>query len=462
MPGDNRLKKLNRLSFWQFIILLSLFSVQTSFAQNVFPPKIDLESAVEKALENNPQTKMTEKGIRIAELKIDEVKLSKKPLVQFSSSVTGGNNPVFVFGSRLEQGRFGASNFAIDSLNHPNPLINFRSQINAQKSIYDQRQTISRIRQAQIGKSQAELQAEFVRQQLSFNVIRTYYGTVLAKEMVKVSDEAIKSAKANSKKAKDMVEVGMTTDADHLAAEVEVANAFQQKLEAENNLFTSNAALNITLGDKPEFEREYTDDLTEKYFPIEDRNELIRIALENRPEYQKADLAIKTNQEQKKAIINKQKLPEINAFGNFGYSSPYLANGSTDFTVGVSLTYTLFDAGKKNKLDQATEAESLAELEKENLANQIRIEVIQAEQNFKTARGKILVSISTIAQAEEVLRITKDRYNACLVTFNEVIRAETALTRAKSSLLMARYEYTIAYASVLLATGRLNDVRVFK
>lgn len=439
-----------------------ILTASTTFAQSVFPPKIDLQSAVDKVLESNPQTKMTEKGIKLAELKIDEAKLSKKTFVQFSSSITGGNNPVFVFGSRLEQGRFTTANFAIDALNDPAPLVNFRSQINAQKSLYDQRQMTSRITQAQIGKSQAELQAEFVRQQLRFNVIRTYYGTVLAKEMVKVSDEAIKSAKANSKKAKDMVEVGMTTDADYLAAEVELANANQQKLEAESNVFTTNATLNVMLSEKPETEREYTEDLTEKYFPIEDRDELIKIALENRPEYQKADLTIKTNQEQKKAIINKQKLPEINAFGNFGYSSPYLANGSTDFTVGVSLTYTLFDAGKKNRLEQVAEAESLAELEKQNLANQIRIEVIRAEQSYKTSQAKIQVSITTIAQAEEVLRITKDRYNAGLVTFNEVIRSENALVRAKSSLLMARYEYYIAYASVLLATGRLNDVRVFK
>ncbi len=448
-----------RLLYSLTIFLVLILSASSTFAQL---PKLDLESAVEKTLENNPQTKMTEKGIKLAELKIDEAKLSKKPFVQFTSSATGGNNPVFVFGSRLEQGRFGASNFAIDALNSPNPIINFRSQISAQKSIYDQKQTLSRINQAQIGKSQAELQAEFVRQQLRFNVIRVYYGTVLAKEMVKVSQEAINSAKETSKKAKDLVEVGMRTDADYLAAEVEVANANQQKLEAESKVFTNNAILNITLGEKPEFEHEYTDELREKYFPIENRDELIRIALENRPEYQKADLAIKNSQEQKKAIINKQKLPEINAFGNFGYSSPYLANGSTDFTVGVSLTYTIFDAGKKNRLEQTAETESLAELEKENLANQIRIEVIRAEQNFQTARGKILVSVKSIEQANEALRITYDRYQYGLITFSELARAENALVQAKSSLLMARYEYYIAYASVLLATGRLNDVRVFK
>jgi outer membrane protein len=470
MSAQLKIAKNLRLLYWQLLLLIFLLMVSTpaqsllppNRSESLIPPKLSLEGAVEKALENNPQTRIAEQGIKLAELKIDEANLAKKPFVQFTSSVTGGNNPVFVFGSRLEQGRFAPSNFALDSLNQPDPLINFRSQVSVQKMLFDQKQSASRVTRARLGRSQAELQLEIVRQELRFQIIRTYYGTVLAQEMLKVSKEAVKSAKANSKKAKDMVEVGMTTEADYLAAEVELANASQHKLEAESGVFTTNAALNIILGRPPEFESEYTDDLTEKYFPLEDRNELIAIALENRPEMQKAELAIESSREQKKALVNQQKLPQVNAFGNFGYSSPYLAAGSTDFTVGVSLTYTLFDAGRKNRLEQATESESLVALEKENLANQIRLEVIRAEQNYQTSRAKIQVSIKTIAQAEEVLRITKDRYTTGLVIFNEVIRAENALVGAKSGLLAARFEYTISYASVLLATGRLNDVRVFR
>ncbi len=227
--------------------LLGVFAAAT-FAQSIFPPKLDLEAAVEKALTNNPQTKISEAGIKVAEAKIAESKTGKKPFVQFSQSIIRSNNPVFVFGSLLEQGRFGASNFAVDSLNNPNGLFNFRSVVSAQKPIFDQRQTSSRVAQAENAKTIADFQAEEVRQKLRFEVIRNYYGVVLGQEMVTVSAEAVKSAEANAKKAKDMAEVGMTTDADYLAAEVETANGNQQKIEVENNLYTTVAALNITLG----------------------------------------------------------------------------------------------------------------------------------------------------------------------------------------------------------------------
>ncbi len=442
------------------LLTITIASAAGVKAQSIIPPKLELDDAVDKALANNPQTKVSDSRLKVADLKIKEAKTGRQPFMQFSQSVIQSNNPVFVFGSLLEQGRFGASNFAVDSLNNPNGLTNFRSLVSGRMPLFDQRQTKARVDLASTAKSQAELQAEAVRQQLRFEVVRNFYGSVLGKEMLKVSDEALRSAEANRKKTKDMVDVGMTTDADLLAAEVELANAGQQKLEAESGLTVTTAALNLLLGDKPELDRDIIGDLQEKYFPLDDQDELIRTAFANRPDYLSSELAIKNSKRQTKAVKDLD-LPRVDAFGNFGYSSPYIANGSTDYTVGVSLTYTLFDAGRKARTEQAVEAETLAESEKQVLASQISLSVVRAFQDHKTAKAKIQVSIKSITQAEESLRIVQDRYKFGLTTFNEVIRSESALVRAKHNLLTARYEYYVSYASLLLATGRLTDVRLF-
>ncbi len=439
--------------------LLVLFVTIVFSAGTVFPQS--LENAVEKALNNNPRTKLAESKIKIAELKVNEAKVGKQPLVQFSQSVVRSNNPVFVFSSLIEQGRFSTSSFGIESLNNPKASTNFRSQVSVQMPLFDQRQTRSRFDQAEIGRRQANLQAESVRQQLRFDVVRAFYGVVLGEEMLRMRKDAVRSAKANRKKSKDMADVGLTNEADVLAAEVELADSEQRKFETENQLITTMAALNLMLGDNPEVERILIGDLEEKYFPICDQDELIRTALENRPDYLSSELAIKYSQRQTKAVKD-QKLPRVDAFGNFGYSSPYITNGSADYTVGVSLSYTLFDAGRKLRTEQAVEAETLAEGEKQVLANEISLGVVRAFQNFKTARSKIKVSIKSISQADEALRIVQDRYHFSLTTITEVIRAEAALVRAKYDLLSARYEYYVSYASVLLATGRLTDVRLFE
>lgn len=455
-----KLNSLRSLPYLSVLVVMLAASVAGVMAQSSDAPRLELDDAVDKALANNPQTKVTESRLKIAGLKIDEAKSGRKPLVQFSQSIINSNNPVFVFGSLLEQGRFGTANFAIDALNRPDPLTNFRSLVSAQMPLFDQRQTKARVDMASTARSQAELQSEAVRQQLRFDVVRDFYGAVLGKELLKVSDEAVRSADANRKKAKDMVDVGMTTDADFFAAEVELANAGQQKLEAASRLAVTKAGLNLLIGDKPEIEREIIGDLQEKYFPVDDQAELIRTAFAKRPDYLSSELAIKNSQRQTKAVKDLD-LPRIDAFGNFGYSSPYIANGSTDYTVGVSLSYTLFDAGRKTRKALAAEAETLADSERQVLASQISLGVVRAFQEHKTAKAKIQVSIKSIMQAEETLRIVKDRYKSGLTTFNEVIRSESALVRAKHSLLTARYEYYVSYASLLLATGQLTDVRLF-
>jgi len=435
------------------------FETTAQTGGSVFPPRIDLETAVEKALENNPQIKIADAVTRLADAKIAEAKAGRMPSVEFSQSVVRSNNPVFVFGSLLEQGRFRESNFSLDALNNPGGLSNFRSLVSFQQPLFDRKQTGSKTSQAEIAKRQSVLHAEKVRQELSFDVFRSYYSVVLGRELLAVSLEAVKSAEANCKKTKDMVEVGMTTDADFLAADVELSSARQQLLEAENNLVAATAALNIAIGQRADRQYELTGDLTEKYFPLDEQNDRIRIAFENRPDYKSAELAVEIAREQSRAVKN-QKLPQVSAFGNFGYSSPYIANGSTDYTVGVNLSYTLFDAARKPRREQSATAEAIAELEKESLGNQIRLDVIRALQNYKTARAKIQVSIKSITQAAEALKMIHDRYKFGLTTFNEVLRAESALVRSKHNLLISRFDYLTGYASVLLATGELTDVRL--
>lgn len=461
IAGQYRSERRRSLSWPSAALIALVLLVSAAAAQTGIPPTLDLRTAVQRSIDGNPITKISESKVRIAEWKIREARTGTLPTVSFTQSVVGSNNPVFVFGSLLEQGRFGPSNFSIDSLNKPDSLVNFRSQVNLQLPLFDQRQTKSRVSAASIAKRQAELVAEETRQRLRFDVVRTYFGVILDRGMVNVSTEAVKTADANRKKTRDMVDVGMTTEADLLAAEVEFANAGQRKLESESKLVTTLAALNIAIGEKPDLVHVLAGELTEKFFPVEDQEELIRIALESRPDYQRVVLGLESSRVQIRSAKD-TGLPRIDVYSNLGYSSPYVANGSSDYTIGASLTYTLFDPGRKARIAQAAEGEVLAGLEREVLGDQIRLEVIRSLQAFKTSDAKIRVSIKSIAQAEEALRIVEDRYKGGLTTFNEVLRAGLAVTKAKQDLLTTRYEYYISYAQILLATGRLNDVRWFE
>jgi outer membrane protein TolC len=421
---------------------------------------LTLPLAVEIALRTNPLTRATASGREIADARLDEARAGRFPIVQLSESVMNGNNPVFVFGSLLEQARFRQQNFDLRSLNNPDPLNNFRFSLTVKAPLFDQRQTATRVNQAQLGREQADAETKRIAQQIRFETLRAFYGVLLARANKEVADEAVKLAEADVKRSRDRVEAGTSVASDLLSAEVQLADFRQRQIEAEGEIVTAQAALNTALGLPINTPQKVTGQLIEKAFNLAEQDELIRQALGSRPDYRRAELSLRSSAEQVKGARG-EYLPRVDVFANAGASRNNWVSGSGDYIIGASVTFNLFDAGRNARINQARAAESLAASQQEHLANQIRLEVVRACQQFVSARERVKVAERVIAHATEALRIVQDRYNEGLTTITEALRAETALTRAQSNLLSARYDYYVGYAALLLASGRLTDVEPF-
>lgn len=421
---------------------------------------LSLSEAVEIALSKNPLTRAAAAGRELADAQLASARATRWPTFQVSESWTTSNNPVFVFGSLLEQGRFGPENFLINSLNNPDALTNFRGGFSVRVPLFDQRQSKARIEVAKLGQQQADQRTELVAQQVRFEVLKSYYGVLLAQSRVMIANEAIQIGMGDLKTIKDKFETGFVVRSDLLAAEVQLAEFRQQKIQAEGDVATAQAALSTALGLPANSTHTITDELSERVFYVETPDELKRQALLNRPEYARATLAVLGN-ERKVRGARDEALPRVDAFSTVAMSGRSPVTGSSDYAVGASVTVNLFDAGRRARVNEARAAEAIARAEQEHLANQISFEVVSAYQQFVSARERLLVVAQTTTQAREALRIVQDRYLEGLTTITEVLRAELALVRARTDTQKARHDHYVAYANVLLATGRMKDVRPF-
>lgn len=458
-------RQLRRIKLVLCLFLLSaLTSSQSVFGQQGRTSQtgaLTLPQAVEIALRRNPLTAAAAAGRTLADAQLEEARSGRKPVIQASETFTNSNNPVFVFGSLLEQGRFGPNNFAIGSLNNPAPLTNFRSALTVRFPLFDQRQTETRVTLAKIKRQQADLRTNQVEQQLRFEVVRAYYGVLVSQARVSVADEAMKTAEADVKRARDLFETGITVHSDLLAAEVQLSEFRQQRIQANADVATAVAALNTALGLPVETPPGLSGELSDRNFTIESVDFLSAQALQNRPDYQQAISSVEATTAQVHGARG-EWLPRVDTFATAGTSTRNLVSGgSTDYAVGATVTFNVFDAGRKARSDQAQANESIARAEAERLANQIRFEVVRAYQQYISARERLAVVAEASAQAAETLRIVQDRYHSGLTTITELLRAETALVRARTDVLAARYDQYIGYASVLLAAGRLKDVTRF-
>ncbi|HSR13581.1 MAG TPA: TolC family protein, partial [Thermodesulfobacteriota bacterium] len=119
-------------------LLFTFVSISFSQVTAAGPPataaaegrRLSLKEAVDLALERNPAIRAAASGRKIADAQLSEARAGRWPLVQFSETFTRSNNPVFVFGSLLEQHRFTAQNFDIGNLNHPDSINNYRTALN--------------------------------------------------------------------------------------------------------------------------------------------------------------------------------------------------------------------------------------------------------------------------------------------------------------------------------------------
>lgn len=421
---------------------------------------LTLSEAVELALTNNPMVHASSAGVAAAAAGVSEARAGRLPVLKFNERYTNSNNPVYVFGSLLEQGRFGQDNFDVNFLNDPGSLSNFRSSVNLQVPLFNRFQVRSGIEQARIRHEQSQSDADWVRQQIRLHVIESYFGLLVAEQRKDVAAEAVRTAESEVASIQAKVEQGLAVRSDLLAMEVQLAEFRQQLVQANGDEQTALAALNTVLSVPIGSAMSLDGRLQDRDFTVPEQSALIQTALSRRPDYLKAAKQVELAEQQVR-VARGDWWPDLNLFAQVGHSTQDFSNGSGDFAVGASLNFDIVDFGRPARIEQALARTRAAQAEQERTGNQVSLEVVQALQRFLTSKQRLQLTSTAVEQATEAQRIVQDRFDVGLTTVTEVLRAQTALLRAQLNQLGARYEHYLGYAQVLLASGSLDDVSPF-
>jgi hypothetical protein len=87
----------------------------------------------------------------------------------------------------------------------------------------------------------------------------------------------------------------------------------------------------------------------------------------------------------------------------------------------------------------------------------IRLEVRRAYADLHAAQQRIAVAQAAVAEAEESLRITQNRYTAGLANVTDLLRTETAVLESRTRHLAAVHDQRIAAVGLELAAGKLTE-----
>lgn len=419
---------------------------------------LSLQQAIAIALERNPQHKAALAETRAAKADVKEAQSFFYPRITFSEAATLSNDPVYVFGTRLRQSRFTAADFALNQLNHPDPIGNFATRFVAQWNLFDSFSTTYNARRATELRSAAAERLARADQVIVYRVIQSYDSVLFARRQVELAEHAASTAQTVVNESRARFDAGTTIESDYLAAQVDLASRQQELVLARNAVALASAELNVAMGVAADRKYQLTYELAEHTLPAATLPEAEDRALKQRSDLKEVAATARASDAGLR-VARSSFGPRINVFAasELDNVSPF-GNGSSNWTAGAELQFDLFSGGQTS----ASVARARANLERmqalqQTAEDRIRLEVRRAYYDYDTARQTLEVTKASIAQAEEGLRIVSNRYRAGMTTMTDLLRAEDAARTARTNYWQAVYQYLVSYASLELATGSLNS-----
>ena len=444
------------LLFFAVSFFPPLLSSAAADQNTSLPEPLSMAEAIQIAVEQNPE-------IKAARFQMDAVKSNSLksqsgfyPQLNFSQSFNRTTNPMWAFGTKLNQSVITQADFNPVSLNDPDAINNFASTFALSWSIYKGGRTKLGWEQAKQNLSIASLTLERTRQNVIARTAAAYVGLVLAQKNIMVIKQALETATANLKMIQSRYDSGFVVKSDLLRAKVRMADLEQQYLLAKSRFKIGEAMLNASMGSGDANPLNPVTPLSIDSEISETIDNWINMALSKRPEMEN----LRLEEEIAKKEVEKSRAghyPDVNLIGNYEINSEDFSDSADNYTLGAVVRVNIFSG---NRISEETKAAKsmlsrVQEMQK-SLELGIKVQAREAFLKAKSARERIRVAKIAVSQAEEGLRIVKNRYNNGLLTIIHLLDAELARQQANTNYFKSLHDYKVARIELALASGTID------
>lgn len=296
------------------------------------------------------------------------------------------------------------------------------------------------------------------REQVILLVVSQYIGTLRAVASVEASQSRVSLAQALYDQAADLQKEGVGTGIDTLRANVELQNEKQRLIEAETDRETSLFGLSRLLNLDPRQAIELADSLSFFDTPQPEAEPSMELALAQRQEWKALQSQIAAAQHQKRATQD-SRLPSLRFDGDFAYIGTSSNTTLPTYTFQASVNMPLFTGGRIHaEIVRADLELKKLDQQKDDLRNQIALDVKTALLNLQSARNEVQVANLGVQLSKEEVDQARDRFKAGVANNIEVIQAQDSLSRANDNQIVALYRFNQARADLARSTGQMERV----
>ncbi len=295
------------------------------------------------------------------------------------------------------------------------------------------------------------------REETILKVKKAFYNILVMEKYQKAQQEALNLAEKNLENVRKSYELGLVSQYDLLRSEL-AASSIQPEVSRAKNLYEISLLNLKNILQLPEdVELVIQGELKIPEFR-EDLSRLLQLGVENRFEIKQLKL-----EREKLANLLKmaygQYLPQVALVARYNYRSN-LFNFKKDnwedyYSINLAISFPIFPGLSRNaQIGELKVSQKILALNEEALISGTRLEIENRFMTIKQESENIISAQKNLQLAEEGVRIAQLNYQEGMISILELNSSLNELTRAKVALLQALFNYNINIAELEKLIGK--------
>jgi outer membrane protein TolC len=312
----------------------------------------------------------------------------------------------------------------------------------------------NKIAQAEVATSQSEVKKAEV--EVALKVHEMYYTLLVAELNRRAAQQEIGYAEVDLQESTDDVKNGSALKVAEIGSRARLLESKHSLMTLELQIADLNSQFNDLLGLPLDTKLELDPGVkTEVVLPAKDQ--CVRMAWVENPEIRSAEEAVR-KADAAVAAARTKYIPDITAFARHSYQNgvPFLVHNFG--TVGVNLTYDIFDFGRRRAEVRQHEAQvRKAQENLERLKDEVAVQVDRTYNKLERTKNMVEVAQQLVALRSEGERLASNQSQHGLVLVSERRKAGAEVYKAQADLLQANLAYVLARAELDRTIGVVSQ-----
>ena len=441
------------------LALLGSTFVTSSVAQqpSASPMQLTLEQAINLALKQNHSIHLRSLSVEQMQSKKDEARADYLPQIKTSGSVlhitelAGVDIPAGAFGNYPSTGPIPAKSLFIDQ----GAATGYTGGVGLEQPLTQ----LFRIHQANVAAKQdlliAKTQLDQTQDAIALQVRQLYYNILINQQKLKASQDQLAAAQIKDEESRSDVARGNALEILALQSKAATLQAQQENLTLRLQGNDLRRQLADVLGLPVETPIDLDPGAAAVSLDIPSRADAIRIALDQNQDLKAARQTL-VKAQAGLAAAKDAYIPDVTGTSRYSYQSgvPLLVHNFGTF--GFSLSYDLFDGGRREaKVREARSEVHSAEVTVEKLQSEIEVQVQGIYDRVDELRQMVDVAGQAVKVRTEAARLADRQFEQTAALNSARSQSHADLTSAIASLLEANCSLSLAEADLKRAIGQM-------